>query len=285
MNKIQILFKILLYLNVLISSKSLAFPKGAPVFTCKRVGDVCTFENVVLTSTNYNWAPTADNVNLVGNVKFTSSFMPVLTESLCDAFPALHTLQLYYLNIQEVAEGAFYNCRNLKVLKLHRNSIKGFHPNTFSNTKNIKELYFPFNRIARFDLNTFQELQELTDLDLGGNNLTEFSPKLLQFNQKLVNLHLPYNDLSDLEVEKIVDSHPNLKLLRWEDNEVSCNRAVDALNYLRSKNIAYTIYTSDYKVRYYPTQMVFDWFICNPDISWMAAEYRKAAMRQNKLLG
>lgn len=106
------------------------------------------------------------------------------------------------------------------------------------------------------------------------NNVTEFSPELLRNNENLKQLDIYSNYLSDLEVEQLVEFLPNLLVLHFGDNEVSCMRLFEANKFLTSKKITLN-YIGSSKIRYYPQETVFNGLKCNTDISWMVSNYRK----------
>ncbi|XP_063697914.1 protein artichoke-like [Culicoides brevitarsis] len=246
-----------------------------PVYKCETSGTVCTFTDVTLTDDSYKWKPTADNPAVIAHVNFSSSVIPVITSDICKTFPNMNILELNNLEITEVAEDAFHNCALLNVLNFESNHIKKFHPNTFMFLKNLRVLNIEQNQLSELnDYKIFSEMPNLSELYVDSNNLMEFSPELVRYNPQLTTLNIYSNDLSDLDVEKLVEFLPNLEFLYWEDNEVSCSRAVKANNFLQSKGIT-SIGNVDEKVRFYPTEKVFDTFKCNPDISWMASNYRK----------
>lgn len=264
-------------LNIVYSSELPSQKNEIPVFKCERVGDVCTFTNVNLNSTHFLWEPTADNPMLVDTVKFTynSSKIPIITKGLCETFPALNNLQLTSLEVEEITEDAFHACSMLTVLSLESNQIKRIEPITFLHLRNLKELFLHDNRIMELnDNDLFASMQNIENLWLDRNNLTEFSPELLRSNNKLEELRLYSNELSDLEAEQLLEFLPNLKIFYWDDNEVSCTRVVEINRMLISKGIGFNE-SVNAKVRFYPQNRIFGYLICNPDISWMASNYRK----------
>lgn len=255
-----------------------------PVFNCELSGTTCTFNNVILNTTHYEWLPASDNPTIVTEVKFIDSEIPIFVSGLCDLFPNLRRLDLTRLNVENIKEDAFHACLELEFLVLSSNNIEQFHPNTFSYNKKLATLRLAYNRITELHDDLFLNLENLIALEMEVNNLTEFSAKLLRNNRNLVALLLQTNDLSDIDAETIVKDHPKLEAFTVTDNEIHCTRYVQITNMLRSKGIqvpgGYRL-----KERYYPTVEVFENYqICIPDIAWMAANYRKQTLNFNQRL-
>lgn len=256
------------------SSSEIPSLSDKPVYKCVLSGTTCTFSNVVLNSTHYEWQPTSDIPAGVFVVKFTASKIPVVTNDICKAFPNLVRLEMQSTGIEEIKEDAFHACAGLTILYLYENQIEKLHPNTFLYTVKLQELNFRTNRISKLDhYNLLTNLQDLQEFSCSQNNLTEFSPELIRNNKNLEILGLYSNDLSDIEAEQILDFLPNLVKFHIDDNELSCTRIVEVYKLLQLNGISTTV--SDYKIRYYPQQKVFGTLKCNPDASWMASNYRK----------
>lgn len=160
-----------------------------------------------------------------------SGSIPVLTNSICNSFPALEHLSIPYSKIETVLENAFENCAEIKDINLMNNKIKGLHVNTFKNNLKLSVLYLETNRIKRLEEDTFINLVELQILMLGNNNLTEFSPMLLKRSQKMGNLQLYTNNLSDFDLESLHNLNPSLNILYINNNEISCIRMQELVEF------------------------------------------------------
>lgn len=227
--------------------------KAKPVYKCTMEGTKCTFSGVNLNSTHYEWQPTADDPNMVTAVTFRSSKFPVATKDLCETFPALTSINFREIGIEEIKEDAFHACNELTELILDRNKIKEIPETTFLHTKNL--IY----------------------LDVGYNDLREFPLELLKENKKLSDLIAWGNDFSDIEAEQIVDFLPSLEKFAVDNNEIACTRMVEIIQMLKAKEINTPAWNYD-KTRYYPQErlgIIDNWYMCNPDLSWMASNYRK----------
>lgn len=248
--------------------------RAKPVYRCSQSGATCTFSNLRLTSINYQWQPTSYSPYSVRTVKFSGSRTPVVTKEMCESFPSLQYLYLDNLGVTKIDQDAFRNCSNLRLLHLQGNQLDKIDQNTFVHAVNLQELLLHDNQFTHLDENLFSHLNNLQELSMAENNLTEFSPELIRNNRRLSVLYLHSNDLSDLEIEKFLNYLPYLKKLLMNDNEISCTRTYQIYKLLQSKDINfYSPWTS--KTRYYSQQYVLGRYTCNPDISWMASNYRK----------
>lgn len=249
-----------------------------PVYKCSLVGTSCTFSNVIRNWTHYAWDPVSDDPNLVTEVKFTGSKMAIFTSNICQKFPSLKELYLVELGIENVQESAFNGCTELTGLWLNTNHIKVIHRNMFGDTIRLQTLDFHDNQLMKLDFDArelvFENLRELKVLNLSMNNLTEFSSQVINSNRKLEELSLYSNELSDVSAGLIVNHLPNLKRFLLDDNEISCTRVVELNQFLQSKGIL-NDHLANNKIRYYPQLTVFGDFKCNPDISFMASNFRK----------
>lgn len=271
---------LVLFLLIILIDRGFSKPTSVtfndkPVYRCTISGLTCTFSKVILNETHYEWIPTSDDSDVVRIVEFSESTMTVVTKGICEEFKFLRELRMANQSVEELKEDAFHACTGLQLFYFHNNKIKKIYPNTFLYTPNIEDLYLYGNQIQELeDYQVFSNIPNLTRLHFGRNNLTKFSPELIRYNKKVERIYLYSNELSELEIDVILDFLPNLKTISLDDNEFSCTRLVHIFKLLESKGIEFVLPAKN-KVRYYPQQLIFDTLKCNPDISWMASNYRK----------
>lgn len=211
-----------------------------PVYKCELSMNTCTFTNVVLNSTHYEWQPASNSPSMVLFVEFTGSKIPVVTKNLCEAFPNLWSLKMGNLEVEEVKEDALHSCSGLNWLELMENQIEQIYPNTFVyNGNTLRQLFLDSNRIQTLDHHLLSNLTVLEDVGFARNNLKTFSPELIRHNKKLRTLGLMGNGLSDIDAEQIVKFLPDLKQFTLVDNEIPYTRAVEIYRFLDSKGIYY----------------------------------------------
>lgn len=259
----SVLISILMLLDILSSALNEEL-----TYKCELSGTTCTFSNI-----DRNWTPSSDDPNIVEIVNFKESSIPVVTKDICDTFPFLKELFLDNVGVQEIQEDAFIYCTGLTKLDLKGNHIDQILPNTFLYTKSLQKLDLSENKIKTLDKNLFSNLPELEVLALNQNFLTEFSSELIRNNKDLIHLYLYSNDLWDIEPAEIADSHSKLKTFSVDDNVLSCSKMIQIHQLLASKEILNDQVGN--KVRDYPQETVFDGLKCNPDIAWMALNFRK----------
>lgn len=241
-------------------------------FKCKEVANNCTFENIQLTLDDYEWEPEAENPELIDNVHFVNCTIPVLTKNICQYFVSLREINVNRAHLVEVKEDAFYDCAVLTRVHLENNQIEHIPRTTFAQG-NIHRINLNGNRIQKLDCWLFN-LANLTEISVSANNLTEFDPEIIKFNRNLKILKLSSNDLADIDIETVVENHPKLRSFQFDDNEISCVRAVEMIKMLQNRKIK-TGDISKFKDRYYTQKGVFEGFKCNGDIEWMASNNRK----------
>lgn len=85
-------------------------------------------------------------------------------------------------------------------------------------------------------------------MELQRNYLTEFSPEIVKTNKELHRINLQHNDLLDLELEKPVETLPNLRYVYMMNNQISCNRLEEIYTYMRGID---DVYLGNYFNYYY----------------------------------
>lgn len=267
------ILKILLLMGI--SNVTIVEASVLPIYKCAiSSGTICTFRDIVLNSTQIDWQPVADNPSIVETVIFTNCIIPFVTSNICKAFLNMKYLQMTNQKIKVILMDAFHACKNLTSLNLNRNLIEELNPDTFLYNENLESLILWENKINHLDSNLFGSLSNLKLLDLENNNLLEFSPDLVKSSANLNTIWLSSNDLSDVDSEQILQYLPNLEGFYLNGNEIACTRLVEVYQMFERKNIIFSR-TLSYKTRYYPEETIFGNHSCNPDISFMASNYRK----------
>lgn len=175
------------------------------------------FEEVVLDEEHPEWQPTAENPELVTNVKFNvNSSISVLTNDLCRTFPALEHLHLYGLGIKQIDENAFDGCTKLQYLMLANNSITNLDKDTFKDLKELQYLLLQFNQLDTFPEGIFDDLDQLKQIDISHNKLIEFTPKLVERNKQLNLIYVHGNEnlhVDEETMDVLADALPELEMV------------------------------------------------------------------------
>lgn len=270
-----ILFKILI-IFCRCTLHSLSTENEKPTYKCTiSSGTTCTFRNILLNSSHFEWDPTADDPSIVEIVSFVDCRIPVVTKNICETFLNIDNFYMPGQAVEKIVSDALNKCLKMKILNLNSNFIEELHPDTFVSNKNLESLILWGNRIKHLnDHDIFINLRSLMYLDLEHNNMTVFSPELIRNNTNLLAIWLSSNDLSDIDAEEIVNMLPDLEGFYLNGNEIACTRLVDIYKMFEKENIRF-LRTLSFKHRYYPQEKIYGNLSCNPDISWMASHYRK----------
>lgn len=261
-------------LNCVLLINKFASGNEAPLIKCdprpgRFHGEIrCHFTDIHLNSTNYDWQPTVPTYSDPKNVleaNFEKCTISVVTNNLCPAFVHLEIIELHSSGVKEVKEDAFKGCDQLKRLYLQDNQIEELPEHVFAPLKILIKLRLQGNKLKELNLNLFSELRNLDELSLGKNLLKNFPPQLLRNSQELNVLLLYSNDLTDLDVEHIFPYVRSLYAFDIDDNDISCKRMENILNYLQLKNIRSSATRFSNKVRDYQPKIILENFKCRPD--------------------
>uniref|UniRef100_A0A3Q3XDC2 LRRNT domain-containing protein n=1 Tax=Mola mola TaxID=94237 RepID=A0A3Q3XDC2_MOLML len=134
------------------------------------------------------------NLSKLGlNFNKIKTVLPGIFEGLTQ----LKTLQMKGNIISDLPTSLFINLRNLRVLDLSQNKIRGVAGEAFSGL--LTELHLEWNKISELDDHVFFGLTKLKVLKLRGNLLTTFSDEVFGFEaSSLEELNLKGNRLREL---------------------------------------------------------------------------------------
>lgn len=238
--------------------------------------NTCTFKNL-----HYNKTHFAFDVIILNNsfrVDFLNSSIPKLgSNAICKSSYIfmddnnVQELDLANTKIEEVHSDAFVSCVDLKVLILRNNEIEMLEDGVLNRNRNLEKIDLTNNLIKELRSQVFADLDKLKQLLLGGNHLKIFAPALIRTISNLEVLRLDSNDLFDLNVEKIYEYAPKLKLVAFNNNQIRCGRVKDIMGTFKLDLID-NRYTGEVIERIEPTESV-ESIICLPDISWAAIHY------------
>lgn len=262
-------------LGALLTFLTLAPVHSNVIFSCTLSGNTCTFNNVVLNEIQYEWKPTSTGYSsAVLKLIFKNCNIPVVTRGICETFPFINALDMSGIGVKQVREDAFFGCKHLEHLDLRMNSIETLAKQTFTYNTEMKRLILYDNKFTSFGDGTFARMVKLEQLGVGINNLTSFPPDLIEYNKNLKNLQMDSNDMLDVEAERIVELLPRLEKFELDDNEISCSRMSQIIEFFKKKGLNFGI-GHQRKTRYYATDKIFAGQRCVPEVSSMAANYRK----------
>lgn len=180
--------------------------------------------------------PVAETDPLKFDLLKLSGTVPRLSGGFCHALPNLESLRAQELSMEEIDDNAFQGCNKLEEIWAKDNKFVKIGKNTFKGLKNLTSITLTGGNMPVFDVD-LSDAKKLLDLTLAEMNISEISPELLRENRQLDMLRLESNNLHDLDIEKILEYTPDLKIIFLDGNNFECNRLRQILAKLRAKNV------------------------------------------------
>lgn len=229
-------------------------------------GKTCTITGLKLTKEDYQFTPVASNPSIITKFLMTDSTVPIVTNSICTAFPNLVKFDTQRDSIEEIHEDAFQNCPNLEYVDFDYNGIGDLKRNTFANLTTLRTLYLYEANIPFITDGLFDDLTNLKNLFFRRSGLTELPSEAFQSLQSLEILSIYSNNLFELDVNNILKYTPNLKTIRLNDNYFMCSRLKEILSVLRRNNVNVESDTTSRDRPHYPEKV--DGVYCLTDSQW-----------------
>lgn len=208
---------------------------------------ICRFNELQLNSTHPYFEPESEipskevtRVNLGGiDTPRQGSKIYTLTNEYCDTFPNMEELNSASVDLQGILDGAFTNCRNLKVLRLDKNSLFEINSDVLEYTTKLLFLDISDNLIKDFDMKILESLTNLRALDVSVNFLTVFDVKKIGGTvPQLRGIILRENQLTTLDEKDIVNKFPALEYFYFCPNmKIDRSRMQQIVDYLEDNDI------------------------------------------------
>lgn len=144
---------------------------------------------------------TDDDVKEMDNYFYRNHISTNIPSIICVQFENLERIELRYLEIQNIDENSFKNCKNLSWLDLEHNAISTIPEDTFSANTELKRLILSFNQLTTLPDNLFKNQQNLEFLNLGVNNLSNRLDNIFNPLINLTYLNLSGNQITSLKIE------------------------------------------------------------------------------------
>lgn len=231
--------KSLYILILLLIQCSLVFGVGFPCSYDKKQNGRCFLKDLELTTRDNCIEPKVgiariedvESINLSGKV-------PVLRKDckMCEILPYLKVFLAPSISLEELEENAFEGCTNLTQIDLEKNMITKLHRNAFKGLPNLETLKLTGGNISNFDLD-LTDSKKLKVLKLNQMNISSFNADILLGMSELTEFDISSNNLFELDVVKILNNAPNLKIFDITGNNFECNRLSRILYILSSRNI------------------------------------------------
>lgn len=258
---VAILLTLPIFSAVAIPFNSLQDP--LPIYECKNesIPEACTIVGINTNRTHPQFRithPAPETINIVIIQGFN---MAILTSDICDYFPNLLGLSIYFANVEGFDTRPFANCRNLLSLLIYVSKFDEIPVNLFSDTPNMTIIDFYKAPVKSIKVNQFNGLSQLRVVALMGLEIDDFPLQSVD-SPGLETLYLYSNNFKDIPAQGIVDRFPALKYVGYNDNDILCSRVPQINNVFRLKGVEIKLDTAT-KPRQEETEVVED-IICVP---------------------
>lgn len=226
-------------------------------------------QNVTVTAEDYHFTPVAKDVDATQIEKFRILLgqVPKLGSDICHTFNNLEELNLYRLELAEIEEEAFKDCKRLRVIVLTGNKLRELHPRLFIHNHNLEDIYLTDNQLDERSLQSLSGATSLRQIYLGENKFKTLAPDSSLHLPNLSVLVVYSNQISDVDVEKLLNFAPELFGLAINDNDLKCGRLQKIREETSEKGVDMSkMYNHDKpKERNSTVQLDEEKFICIPD--------------------
>lgn len=205
----------------------------------------CALSTTVTKGNPHFTIETTFNKDSITTFKFVDpSFVPVLTNDVCETFPNLLWFYANSVSIEEIHADAFKKCSKLDELHLENNPIKKLPEHTFAGLSELKELRLSNAILPEISEELFWDLKSLEMLDLSWSKIELIPAKAFEEMGELQILRLHSNELMDLEVEKMLQSLEKLQRFYLTDNNFRCDRLEEILMVFAQKHVKSDMFRS-----------------------------------------
>lgn len=269
-----------LFLGIVLGASSAA--DDITTFECNHnQGDtICLLENIQLTRANPQFNVTAKNPEIVFYIFIRQSVIPLLTFQFCTSFPNVEFVGIYKSLVAEVDEHILIGCSKLTNLDITDNKLEALPENLLEQSPNLLFINFMGNFIRELPPKLFATTTKFVDLTVAWNRLREVPFEALKDHKQLTALRIYANDILNVDEVKIVESFPELKTFSFNNNEISCERYGEIVEYLNKFGIETPTVTRP-RQRFHVVGKVGN-IECNMDVVWAAVHFKREA-EQNKV--
>lgn len=217
----------MIYVSLTLLLLLLNFAKSEiPSYNCTIKGsnnNFCVLSNIILTKDDPHFLPIAPNATLITDLMVQQSTLPKLTSDICDNFHQLKSLDLSNNSIEVISPQAFYNCALLKFLYIEGNRLQELPEDTFKQNPGLQFLHAQNNRLRKVENGLLKGLL-LRSFNLRANNLSCLSDSVIKTCGNVEIFSLEDNQLLDVNLELMVDTMKNLKIVRISGNFFMCGK-------------------------------------------------------------
>lgn len=194
---------------------------------------------------NVNRTLASKNFKIIGDpwfmlkfyaVNFKNSTLQILTEDICDALPNIERFSAFKVGLISVDENTFKKCTKLQSVNLNVNSLTSLPLGLFDSNVDLTTVSLAFNKLTQISGNLFRNNPNLEGLLFDHNQLNQFAFFIeIPISTKLKVINLSNNELEDVDIETMLEKCPNLEMIYFSGNKLSCGRILDIQGILKTK--------------------------------------------------
>lgn len=195
-----------------------------PIVECEQNRDICTFRRLNLPRNQHRFQPFAKNASEIKLIVIENSTIDWFSADLCEYFPNLKEIDIFYAGLQGFDENALLKCRNLESFESTGDKFTAISLSLFYGNRKLRSIAFYGTPIEYIDENQFVEFTELQFLKIVSGRLTHFPVESIRNSKKLIGLYLYGNNLVNFDGEYVLHNFPELRGVAYSDNDMMCSK-------------------------------------------------------------
>lgn len=213
-----------------------------PTYRCE-IADfwntTCAFSDLKLTRTNYRFIPEAVDFNVREVQIIPPSVVPIIGPDICISFINLKVFRVEpNIGAEAFAPNAFEACQYVDELQMtEQPNIREISRQLFAPMKWMQYLNWTHSEIEEWPTDVFVDLETMWHLTWRQGKLRSLSADQFRNFKRMNILDIESNELSDVNIEGILATCPNLEYVWLDDNPIRCSRLAVIKQALRARQI------------------------------------------------
>lgn len=172
-------------------------------------------------------------------VEIKNTNLPVASTWLCEKQQNIIKIDVFRAQLAQIDANTFDLCRNLRFVYLSENKLTKVDPTLFAKNTQLEEINLSGNALTAIPVELFANQLRLRVLSLSANKLTYFNEQTVRNLGELRELWLYSNELLDIDEEELVRHLPKLEVAALTDNDFSCPRLKQIIQFFQKKLIGF----------------------------------------------